>query len=80
MRTQLLLRWLACFAVSFFVVYLLAFATGNQLFESSNSALVGVSGALMLGSLAFGTNERNRAKDAKIKELEERIAKLEGNK
>ena len=80
MRTQLLLRWLACFAVSFLVVYLLAFATGNQLFESSNSALIGASVSLVLASLTFGANERSRAKDAKIKELEERIAKLEGKK
>lgn len=77
MRTKLLLRWLGCFAICFLVVYLLAFASGHKLFENGNSALIGASVALMLSALTFGATERYIALKAKIKDLEDRIAKLE---
>lgn len=80
MRYQLLLRWLACFIVCFLVVYMLSFASGRTMFEDTRSALMGASVALMLSSFTFGMMERNRANKVKIKELEDRIRKLEGKK
>lgn len=80
MRYKLLLRWLACFAVSFFVVYMVGFATGHKLFDGGNVALIEASIALILATFVFHFTEENRSNKAKIKELEERVAKLEGNK
>lgn len=78
MRLKLLLRWLACFVVSFFVVFLISFATGHKLFEGGNTALIGASAALIMATFVFHFAEENRSNKAKIKELENRIKKLEG--
>ena len=80
MRYKLFLRWLACFAVSFLVVYMLGFATGHKLFEGGNVALIEASISLILATVVFHYTEESRANKAKIKEVEEQIAKLEDKK
>ena len=78
MRMNLLLRWLSCFAACLGLVFLLSFATGHKLYEGGNTALLCASVSLILGTVVFHFAEENRSNKAKIKELEERVKKLEG--
>lgn len=59
---------------------MLGFATGHKLFEGGNVALIEASISLILATAVFHYTEESRANKTKIKELEERIAKLEDKK
>lgn len=87
MRYKLLARWLICFVVCFLVVCLACFAIGNKLVEGwnmalfwSSASLIVVSVSLIVGTVIFHFSEESRSNKAKIKELEEKIAQLEGSK
>ena len=59
---------------------MLGFATGHKLFEGGNVALIEASISLILATVVFHYTEESRANKTKIKELEERVAKLEDKK
>ena len=72
-----LLRFIATFVITFFVVYLFVFFVGWKLFESGDPILIIVGVAFVLSFFIFFFMEIILAFEKKIERLEARIDELE---
>ena len=72
-----LLRFIATFVITFFVVYLFVFFGGWKLFESGDPILIIVGVAFVLSFFIFFFMEIILAFEKKIERLEARIDELE---
>ena len=76
-KAKMLLRLLGAFILCFLVIYLVVFFGGWKLFESGDPILMEIGAALVLSIFFFAINEVVTMHEKKIKDLEERIKKLE---
>ena len=70
-------RWAMIFALCFTVIYLTVFFGGWKLFESGDPLLMEMGVALVLSFFVFAFNEVTTNLKNKIRDLEERIEKME---
>ena len=77
MKGKMLLRWLGWFILCFLAIYMIIFLGGYKFFESGDPIQIELGAALILSVFMFSISEANRLNEAKIKELEERLSKLE---
>lgn len=75
-----LLRFIGSFILCFLVIYLVVFFGGWRLFESENPIFIEMGVALVASIFFFAVNEVMNAHELKIKDLEERIKKLEDSR
>ena len=74
---KMLLRWLGVFVLCFLIIYIAVFIGGWRLFESGNPLLIEIGVAFLLSIFIFAMGEVQIAHEKRIKDLEERIKKLE---
>jgi len=72
------LRLLAWILISFLIIYVIVFFFGHTLLSSGDPILYELTGAIFMGIVLWACNEVVTALEARVKSLEERIAKLEG--
>ena len=76
-KLKLYLRWFISILFSFVCIYLFIFVGGWKLLESGDPIRMELAAAIVVGTILFVVNEVTTAQDRKIKDLEERVAKLE---
>ena len=76
-KAIMLWRWLVTFILCFLTIYLIVFLGGWKLFENNDPILMEIGAALVLSIFFFANHEVLTMNEKKIKDLEERIQKLE---
>ena len=71
------LRWFLSILFSFVWIYLFISVGGWKLVESGDPIRMELAAAIVVGTILFIMNEVATAQDKKIKNLEQRVAKLE---
>ena len=76
-KAKMFLRWLVTFVLCFVIIYLVVFLGGWKLLESGDPILTEAGIALILSVFVYAINEVTTKLYGRIKDLEERIKRLE---
>ncbi len=76
-KAKALLKWFVVFVFCFAVIYFVVFLGGWKLLESGDPILIEAGIALILSVFVYAFYEVTSKLDGRIKELEEKIKRLE---